>query len=118
MSATCAMFETVVHHNMTFKYPDKNVHDYACQASSWRPHFVKKHYTHKDWTHSNHAHDVTVYTKLCCCSLHGDESSIIFKNLHFETQIQKFAFSNTPQSIVVIVNERKCIHFFCFFFVV
>ncbi len=35
------------------------------------------------------------------CSLHGDDSSIVLKNVHFETHFQKFTFSG-PQNAVAM----------------
>jgi len=64
---------------------------YACQASSWRCHFVNKHYTPAhihtsvDWKYNMHVHNVTIFTNLhfvfiqqySCHKLH------FFKSLHF-----------------------------------
>ncbi len=56
---------------------------YACQASGWLYHFVKKHYAPAhipiDWTCKIHAHDITVFTNLHFHSLHGDNNGIVLK---------------------------------------
>ncbi len=60
---------------------------YVCQVSSW---------------HNTHAHDVTIFTDLHICSLHGDNNEICFKkNSHFKSFFQMCALSG-PQNIVVM----------------
>jgi len=71
---------------------------YSCQASNWRCRSVKKHCSSIDWTRNTHAHDVTVSTNSRFSSLHAGDNGIIFKNVHFETHFQKFAFSGPPLS--------------------
>ncbi len=48
-----------------------------------------------------HVHDVINVTNLHFLSLHGDNKSMIFKNMHFETRFQEFAFSGRQNAIVV-----------------
>ncbi len=54
-----------------------------------------------DKTHNMHVHDVIIFTNLHFCSLHGDNKSSIFKNVHFETRFQEFTFSGRQNAIVV-----------------
>ncbi len=63
--------------------------------------FVKKHYTSAhihipiDSKHNMHAKNSRFY------NLHGDDSVIIFKNVHLETSFQMFAFSGLQNTIVM-----------------
>ncbi len=49
----------------------------------------------------SYAYPYTVFTNVRFCSLYWDNSSIIFKNLHFETYFWKFVFSGNQNAIVV-----------------
>ncbi len=51
-----------------------------------------------------HLHDVTVFTNWHVCSLDGDDISIIFKNLNFET-FKNVEKCQKPQKCCCCVNE-------------
>jgi len=67
------------------------------QASSWWCHFVKKHYMPIDWTSNTHAHDVTVFTNSCFCSLRGDDNGIIFKKIALWNSFSKVCIFRPPK---------------------
>ncbi len=85
-----------------------NKNDYKCCIMHARPvvvlslcKYVSLHAyffsSRLDWTSVSHAHDVTIFTNLHFCSLLNN--TIVFKNLHFETRIQKFP--DTQNAVVV-----------------
>ncbi len=48
-------------------------------------------------TRTTHTHDVTVFKDSRIGCLHGNDNGAIFKNLHFETRFQNYAFSVNEQ---------------------
>ncbi len=80
---------------------------YACQASSWHFHFVKKHYA---WAH---LYSYKLNMKYTCTRLHHFSHLVVmqrrwwycfwnlFINSHFETHFQKLAFSGSQNAIDV-----------------
>ncbi len=57
-----------------------------------------------DWTHKTLVHDIT---NSWFCSLHRDNNSINFKNMHFEICFQKSAFSGPQNTVVSSVFSWK-----------
>lgn len=45
------------------------------------------------WKSETHSHDIIVFTNLFFYSLHNNNNSIVFYNLHFETYFEKCGFS-------------------------
>lgn len=60
-----------------------------------------------DWTHNTHVYDVIVFGKGHMQSLHWHNNVVIFRNVHFKTRFQKFAFSVAQNAVVVWINIQN-----------
>ncbi len=84
-----------LHFLKSFLYVHTQIHKKDCTPGQY--------YSRKpiDGTRNMHAHNVTEFTNVCLYSLHRDNNGIVFKNLHFESRFQKFAFLGCQNAVAV-----------------